>query len=455
MRFFRNATGKFVVLHLFLAAASTALVLAFVYLSTTKLIDAEVRQVVGAEVASLKDEYQRFGIFGLSRAIDRRLGNAADRDAVYLLTDRFGRRITGNLSDWPPSVVAGEGWVEIDLFRTDSNRAAPISAASLQLSDGARLLVGRDAQARVAFDRTLLRAVFWALGLTTILGLATGWLATRFILRRVDDVTRTADEIVGGDLARRIPVRGGSDEFTRLAETLNRMLDRIEALVGDMRLVTDSVAHDLRSPLTRLRSHLDKAAQHDTGPDKKNELIARAVAEADGVLRVFSDLVEITRAEAGVGREQFVAVDLARIAADAVEVFGPVAEEKGIRLSEKTEAAWVNGHAQLLGQALSNLIENALRHAPTGSDVLINVGESAEGTILSVVDSGPGIPEADRERALRRFERLDAARTYPGSGLGLSLVGAVARMHGAELRLSDARPGLAVSLIFQRITSDS
>ncbi|MFQ5623407.1 MAG: sensor histidine kinase [Paracoccaceae bacterium] len=448
MRLFRNATSRFVALYLFLAAASTSAVLAFVYWSTTKLIDAQVRQVVETDLEGLADDYSRFGVIGLSRAIQRRLADTSSRDAVYLLTDRQGRRITGNLGAWPPTVSAGQGWVNLELFRTDSGQASPIAAASLSLAQGERLLVGRDAQARIVFDRTLLRAVGWALALTGVLGVATGWFATRFILRRIDDVTTTAGEIVVGDLARRIPVRGGSDEFTRLAETLNRMLDRIEALVSDLRMVTDSVAHDLRSPLTRLHGHLDEALRGDFPEQKRRELIAQAKSEAEFVLRAFTGLVDIARIEAGVGRDQFERVDLSALAADLTEIYGPVAEEKNIRLRSEGDRAVIHGHAHLLGQALTNLIENALKFAPEGSDVTIATSQTASGATLSVTDAGPGIPAADRERVLKRFERLDRSRSKPGSGLGLSLVDAVARMHGATLRLEDAKPGLRVRVEF-------
>lgn len=442
----RSAASRLVLVHLALVALSTALVLAFVYYSTRSVIEGQVRDVVETEIRALADDYRTGGMLGLAIAIERRLSSDERDDTVYLLADAHGRRVAGNLAGWPPVVPARGGWVEVDLYRSDRDRVSTISAAALPL-DGGRLLVGRDSRAEAVFRRTLLRALGWALGASSLLALASGWFMARFVGRRVADVVQTAEEIVQGDMARRVPVRGGGGEFDRLAATLNRMLDRIQALVADLRMVTDGVAHDLRSPLTRLRAHLDASLEDGVAEDARRERIGRATAEADGVLRTFAALTEIARAEAGVGRDQFEPIELGTLAADVIDLYTPSAAEKGVAIACEGEGAEVSGHRQLLANALANLVENAIAHAPPGSAVTVALSGRPD-VAVTVADRGPGVPEPARDRVLQRFVRLDESRGRPGAGLGLSLVAAVARMHGAALDLADNEPGLRATIRF-------
>lgn len=446
----RSATSRLIAIHLLLVALSTAAVLAFVYYQTRNLIQEEVQQVIGAELRGLSDDYREGGIRGLARAIERRLAADPSRDGVYLLADANGRRIVGNLGDWPPVLPVRSGWAELELYRSDHNRVAVITAATLPLADGARLLIGRDSESQTIFRKTLLSALAWALGVAGLLALASGWYLSRLVGRRVADVVSTADEIVQGDMARRVPVRGGGDEFDQLALTLNRMLDRIQTLIGDLRMVTDAVAHDLRSPLTRLRAHLDASMEDGLAEAEQHERIARAIAEADALIRTFAALMEIARAEAGFGRDQFEEVDLGQLAENVADLYAPAAAEKGVQLVLTGKSAKVAGHPQLLANAVANLIENAVFHAPSESEVRIILEDETapSGPALTIADHGPGIPEEKRAHVLARFVRLDGARSRPGAGLGLSLVGAVARMHGAVLELADNAPGLRVSLRF-------
>jgi signal transduction histidine kinase len=444
----RSATSRLIAVHLTLVAVSTAIVLAFVYFSTRSVIESGVREVVEAEIRGLADDYASHGVAGLANAIERRLAADSKHDAVYLLEDRLGNRIAGNLGEWPSAAPPGTGWFELELYRTDHERPAIVSAASFRLVGGERLLVGRDAQARTAFDRTLVRALGWALGVSTILAFASGWLLSRVVNRRIGDIVGTAEEIMRGEMARRVPVRGGGDEFDHLAETLNRILDRIEILVGDLRMVTDSVAHDLRSPLTRLHAHLDASLDESIAPAERRHLIERALGEAGDVLRSFTALMEIARAEAGVGRDQFETVDLGQLAADVIDLYTPAAEENGKVLKRSGDGASVNGHPQLLANAIANLVENAIRHAPAADEVVVDVSSGPNGATITVADHGPGVQPEDRSRILDRFVRLDNSRSQPGTGLGLPLVSAVARMHGAKLDLGDNAPGLRVTLLF-------
>ncbi len=444
----RNATTRLIAVHLLLVAASTGAVLGFLYWSATSLIEGEVREVVNAELTGLAEDYRSRSVLGLARTIDRRLESAARRDAVYLLTDAYGRRITGNLEAWPPTVTPGSGWVELELYRTDRDRSALVAAASIQLSGGERLLVGRDAQARVLFGNALRNAVLQALLAALLLSVATGWLLSRLVLSRIADISRTASEIMSGDLGRRIPLRGSDDEFDRLSATLNRMLGQIEGSLDNLRTTTDSLAHDLRSPLTRLRSQLTELTAPGLNEPARQAIVGRAVAETEALLRTFTSLMQISRAEAGVGRTEFAPVDLEKLVADAFELYGPVAAEKGIELARHGTKPAIQGHAQLLSLALSNLIENALRYAPSGSTVTIGLAADARGAKLSVSDRGPGIPAADRDRVLERFVTLDPSRHDQASGLGLALVAAVAKLHRAQIDLADNAPGLIASLHF-------
>jgi len=448
MALFRSATTRIVAAHFALVAMSTAVVLGGVYWSTRSLIETELRQVVQAELTGLADSYRVSGLAGLVAAIERRSSPSGSRDGVYLLTGPTGRRLAGNLLRWPDRVAPGSGWVEIELYRTDEQRHAAVSAASLRLAGGERLLVGRDAGARTEFEERLIEALVWALAIMGALSLATGWLMSRAVLGRIGEVAATAETIVSGAMGRRVPLHGTGDEFDRLAAALNAMLDRIERLVGDLRMVTDSVAHDLRSPLTRLRGHVEAALSGDLDAPARETRLARALEEADHVLRTFTGLLEIARAEAGVGRDQFERLDLGALAEDMGELFQPVAEEAGLALALDTVSAPVEGHPQLLAQAVSNLLENAVAHAPEDSTLALTVTAGPAGPVLEVADRGPGVPEAERARILERFVRLDASRGGSGTGLGLSLVAAVARLHGARLTLNDNAPGLRVRIAF-------
>ena len=455
----RNATTRLIAVHLLLVALSTAGVLAFLYWSTNSLIEGEMREVVNAELTGLSEDYQRRGTLGLARAIDRRLASAEERDAVYLLTDAYGGRIAGNLEAWPPTVAPGSGWVELKLYRTDRKRAAPIAAASIRLAGGERLLVGRDAEARTLFGQALRGALLQSLLAALLLSLITGWLLSRFVLSRIRDIARTAGDIMSGDLGRRVPLRGSGDEFDRLSETLNRMLGQIEALVANLRTTTDSLAHDLRSPLTRLRGQLAELAEPALEEERRQALVTRAVTETEGLLRTFASLIEISRAEAGLARADFEPVDLGKLARDAVELYEPAATDRDVTLVLKGSAPAIQGHGQLIAQALSNLLENALRYAPAGSTVTVEVGSGANEASIAVLDHGPGIPEDQRETVLQRFATLDPSRGAhdggQGTGLGLALVAAVAKMHGGRIALADNAPGLVARLYFPLEQPDS
>lgn len=442
---FRNAQTRLTLAIALFTCVTTGLVLGGIYVTANQIIAAETRSVVEAELMGLADDYAGQGVFGLATAIDRRLD--APSETVYLLSDAQGRALAGNLGDWPPTIAPGGGWVELELFRTDRNASVLVTAAALQLPAGEWLLVGRDASAQRRFTGTLGQAVLFGLGAALVLGLLTAWLLSRLIFSRLNEISGTARDIVSGDLGRRIPIRGNGDELDQLGDTLNDMLGRIEGLVGNLRMTADSLAHDLRSPLTRLREQLRRLEVPGLSDLERARTVRRAEAEIAHILQVLTDLTEISRAEAGLGRAEFQPLSPGQLVEDLVELYAPLAEEHGVTLTTKGHAPDIMGHRALVIQALSNLIENALRFAPKASEVAIEItgGETVE---LAVIDQGPGIVEAELERVKAPFVTLDQSRSGGHSGLGLALAAAVAALHDGRLDLKNRNPGpgLAVRL---------
>lgn len=446
----RNARTRLIFASILLSSVVTVLVLSVVYMTTNVIIEKETRSVVEAEIAGLADDYERLGLPGLAAAIDRRVQNSTKQDAIYLLADSRGRSISGNLGAWPSSIEPGRGWVELKLVRTDSDKSVPISAVSISFENNARLLVGRDASGRQKFNRILVQSAGWALIAALVLSSITSWLLTRLVFSRLSDISNTAETIVSGDFARRIPVRGTGDEFDRLAITLNDMLERIEELVNNLQLTTNSLAHDLRSPLTRLRAHLDTLILDDAEQEQRDNAGKRALEEVDHLLRVFANLTEIARAEALLPKSDFDIVDMDALVSDAVELYAPIGDERGINVHAVGTAKPIVGHRALLMQVLSNLLENALRHSPDDSEIVVMLCDQAESLELVISDKGPGMPIEFIQNATRPFQTLDASRSNPGSGLGLALVAAVARMHGGDVHLKNANPGFNVTVSLVR-----
>ncbi|MDJ0992937.1 MAG: HAMP domain-containing sensor histidine kinase [Dinoroseobacter sp.] len=446
MGFVQSTRTRLVAASALLSLIAIALVLGLVYLTANRIIEAETRGVVTAELNGLSDSYADLGMLGLARAIERRISNTAEPDALYLLTDRFGQPIAGNLGAWPPTVTPGSGWVEIELIRTDIDRRVPISAASIQLRGGERLLVGRDASARYQFDRVLGQSLALALATAIGLSLITGWLLTRLVFRRVGEISETAREIVSGDLTQRMPIREGGDEFDQLALTLNDMLDRIEALVANLRMTTNSLSHDLRSPLTRLQGHVEQLTQGELSPREREKAGENALREVNHILDVFRDLTEIARADAGIGRSEFQKVDLAKLAREVTEFYKPVASQNEVSISCIGADVVIDGHKALLNQAVANLLDNAMRYAPPNSAIKVAAKQVGVNAVLSVTDAGPGIPLDEYDHILQPFVTLDDSRSDRHSGLGLALVASVARLHNGKVTLADNAPGLVVSL---------
>jgi signal transduction histidine kinase len=429
--FARTTAFRVTLLHLLLTIAGTALVGGVAWWVTAGFAARQAAQEIERGMGVLLQSGALSGPRGIALSIEARM--AADRAGTeyYLLAAPGGQRIAGNLS----AVPREPGWREGTIRRADGTEA-PVLMLAAPLPGGGALVVGRDLEAVRALEQRLLGGAVWVGGAVLLLGLLGGLLIGRGVARRAAAMEAALAAVQAGDLGRRLAVRPAGDEFDRLAARINATLDRLQALMAALREVTDDIAHDLRTPLTRLRQRLDAAAAAPSA-----EAIAAAQAEADGLLEIFAALLRIAQVESGTQRAGFTRVDLSAIAESVAEVYAPAAEERGQRLAaEIAPGVTIEGDPALLTQMLANIVENAVRHGREGGRIAIALTPRE----LSVTDDGPGIPEAERERVFRRFHRLDAARSTPGSGLGLALVWAVATLHGMAVMLEDAGPGLRV-----------
>ena len=432
------------------AVSATALV-GFTYWHAERALNAQTDQTIEAEVTGLREQYQRLGVLGLSDVITGRV--AQHGSGLYLLQSPGGSLLAGNLADLPTDAKLIGNFVEFDYQRHIQGEEVTKTARgqAFILSGGFRLLVARDVSERKLMSRLFTTTLPWSVGLMLFFGLAGGALLSRNMLRRLDSINRTSAEIMAGDFSRRVPLSGSHDEFDALAENLNRMLARTERLMKGMREVVDSVAHDLRTPLNRLRNRLEDT-QRRLAPDSPYlDDIDHAIAETDRLIGTFNALLLIAEADSGMTRGAMTTIELSAVVADVADLYAPLAEEKNIGLETAPSGVLgVEGNRSLIGQALANLIDNAIKYTPAGGHITVSAGETPQGIYLTVADNGPGIPLADRTRVLERFVRLEKSRNSPGTGLGLSLVAAVARMHDATLTLDDNAPGLKATISFPR-----
>lgn len=456
MRFldvFRTATFRLAFAYLFLFAVSVSVVLGFIYWRTTGSLATLSDETISAEVQGLGEQYKRFGILGLRTIIQERAARQSLRNSLYLLT-AGDVPMAGNLTRWPPDAVGTQpNWINFTYQREDDadREKRPGRAYQISLPGNYKLLVGRDTKEVNAIGDAVRSTLLWAVGITALIGIVGGVWMSRNVLRRLETINRTSRDIMSGDLTRRIPVMGNRDELDGLATNLNQMLEQIERLMMGMREVADNIAHDLRTPLNRLRNKLEGALIGNQSREETMVALESAIAEADGLISTFNSLLLIAEAETGAHRDTLEPVDLSEVIHDIADLYEPVAEDRGITLKFIAPAkVMVRGNRSLLARAAANLVENALKYSPKGGVVTVSAGANGRDhrPTFSVRDTGPGIPEGDRERVLDRFVRLERARNTPGSGLGLSLVAAVARMHDAAIKLEDARPGLLATLTF-------
>lgn len=448
----RTQAFRIVLIYLVMFAASVSVIVAFTYWNTVRALRAQTDQTIEVEVIGLEEQYQRQGLQGLSDVIASR--SVRGGQGLYLLADSNHRLIEGNLDRWPVIQGRETSFVEFEYQRRTGGELETRYARGklFTLIGGFQLLVARDVHERYVAQQLFTTTLPWSIALMLLIGLVGGIVLSRNMLARLETINRTSREIMAGDLSRRVPVHKTRDEFDTLSANLNLMLDRIERLMRGMREVTDSVAHDLRSPLNRLRNRLEALQRRYPDEDATSEEIDAAIADTDHLIATFNALLLIAEADAGTVREAMTTVDLRQVAEDVAELYGPLAEEKGIAITlQNGGAAQVKGNRRLISQAAANLLDNAIKYTPAGGGVSLTAAEMPDSVEFRVTDTGPGIAAGDRTRVVERFVRLEESRNSPGTGLGLSLVAAVARMHNALLLLEDNHPGLKAVLRFSRM----
>jgi signal transduction histidine kinase len=454
----RTTAFRLTLVYLFLFGLFAASLLGYFAWNTRRLITEQITTTVNAETGEIGDIFGRRGLRGLVLTIENRALRPGAN--LYLVTTPAGQAIAGNVGSLAPGVMATSGWSETAYRRLDEQDAADHFALVrvTELSSGFRLLIGRDLEERRRLLGIVAKAAQWSVLIVVVLGLGGGVFVARRVLRRIDAMTGTTQRIMAGDLSGRLPVGRSGDELDRLAENLNAMLERIEALMVGLKEVSDNIAHDLKTPLTRLRNRAEEALAKSGTEAEYRAALERTIEESDGLIRTFNALLMIARAESGQARGNMDNFDAAEVANGIHELYEPLAEDGGMTLNVKTESAPLHGNRELISQALANLVENAIKYGkpvaaapPLGTganqkEILVEARRDGDRVLLSVTDHGPGIPPADRKHAVERFVRLEASRTQPGSGLGLSLASAVATLHGGDLRLDDAHPGLIATL---------
>ncbi|PVE25568.1 two-component sensor histidine kinase [Microvirga sp. KLBC 81] len=451
-KLFRTTAFKLSFAYLLIFTLFAFVTLGYVAWSAQRLLTDQFVAAIEAEINGLSEQYRIGGLRRLVNSVDRR--SRAPGASLYLVTTSVGERIAGNVGALPPGVIDRVGQFETLYNRTDETDTKPnVALVRVYLLPGDfRLLVGRDIEERIRLRDIIHRAFGYSLLFIGVLGCLGSWFIARRVLKRVDDMTDITRDIMAGDLDGRLKVAGTGDELDRLAQNLNDMLDRIGELMRGMREVSDNIAHDLKTPLTRLRNKADEALRTAKTPDELKAALEATIEESDNLIRIFNALLMIARLEAGNAREALSDFDAAEAVRDVAELYEALADEAGVSLDVSIENELpIHGSRELLGQAMANLLDNALKYgaAPDGSPQTIFVSAQRIGQEVRIVvaDHGPGIPEEERNHVLERFVRLETARSRPGFGLGLSLAAAVARLHGGSLVLEDNAPGLRVVLV--------
>ncbi len=432
---------------------SISVLLGFVYWSTIRFVNEQIDDAIEAEVDELRKLYRRSGLNALRQIIAQRAQASDDTEHIYLLAGPHYLPIVGNLRERSSISKEDLGWVNATVSVRDDDDEQPnstgVRAQVIQLPGGFRLLIGRDLEDFGELHEHTLQVLAVTVCLSLILALTGGLAFSRTILRRIETINFTSRSIMAGELEKRISVTGSGDEFDQLAANLNAMLAKIQQLMDGMRQVTDNVAHDLRSPLNRLRTRLEVTLLTGRSDKQYRAEIEQTLSDVDRLLSTFNALLSIAQIESGVDRGNWEFVDLSALVRDVADLYEPLAEEGEIAFIQDTaEGLRLYGNGHLLTQAIANLLDNAIKYTPRGGKIEIASRAHHKNIEVTVKDTGPGIAAEKRDMVLERFVRLEASRTTPGNGLGLSMVHAVARLHGAKLELDDNNPGLSVRLLF-------
>jgi signal transduction histidine kinase len=451
-RLLRTTSFRLSALYAVLFGASVLVLIGVIYWTAIDALHQQLIAAVDGEIAVLVEADHTSGASRVAEAIGRRVASGGRFTAFYLLQDAGGAKLAGNL----PAMKPVTGWTELPIpAQGDSEEDAAdgyqLLARGISLADGGFLLVGADTYRLTELREAILGAFAWGLAATIVLAVVGGAAMSTGFLRRIDAINRTARAIIDGRLGDRVPVRGTRDEFDQLAQNFNEMLDRIQALMDSLRQVSNDIAHDLRSPLSRLRQRLEAARAKARSAEDYEAAVDQALAETDAILATFTALLRIAQIEAGTRQAAFAVLDLSEIFRRVAEIYSAVAEDRGQRLiATISPGLTFRGDRELLIQMLANLVENAIRHTPAGTTIALDLERTAGVVVGRVSDNGPGIPADARAKVFQRFYRLEASRTTPGSGLGLALVAAVAELHRICIELADNGPGLRVSLRFPK-----
>jgi signal transduction histidine kinase len=463
-RLFRTTPFRLTLLFLALFAAAASAFLGYIYVATAGEVNRRAQAEISREFESLEAAYRQGGVDALNQTIVERA--TGEKPFLYFLADKSGKRISGSIEESPVSNFTGDGptWASFKITETDLDGAEVKAAAKgvqQRLEHGEILFVGADVDASEAYVRKIVRALWGAGALVILLGMAGGVLISRNVSRSMQGLVDVVNDVRAGDLHARAKIRGARDEYDELAEGLNDMLDRIERLMGGLRHAGDAIAHDLRSPLTRLRARMEVALiDAENGKGDPVAALETALADADGVLKTFNAVLAIARLQAAGSAPDQKSFDASELASDMAELYELSCEDKGLDFkAEIVPALSIKGNREFLAQALANILDNAIKYTPEGGAIMLRARRTSSGELeFSVTDTGPGVPESDRARVIQRFVRLENSRSEPGAGLGLSLVQAVAASHGGRLELAEGPgeykgmgPGLRVALVLPRV----
>lgn len=439
----RTSSFQLALLYMVVFATSVFLLLAFIYWRTAGFMTAQTDETIEAEIAGLAEQYRGRGINGLITIIRERVARDPNAKSIYLLTTDDFLKLAGNVETWPEGARSESGWINFTLNESVGWQGPERLARAriFEVQGGLRLLVGRDVDELTNLKRVIETAINWGMGITLALALLGGFLMSRSTTKRIEVINNTSRRIMNGHLSLRIPTRGTEDDFDQLAENLNQMLDRIVYLMEGIRHVSDSIAHDLRTPLTRLRNQLENTLM-SVDNDEAREQAGRAVAEADQLLATFNALLRIARLETRGNAADMKPVSLDELVSDACELYEALSEDKEQVFEQALDTqVLIEGDRDLLFQMVSNLIDNAIKYTPEKGVIRVSVHRDGTDSVFEVSDSGIGIPEDEKDQVFQRFYRVGKSRSLPGNGLGLSLVSAVAEIHQGRIELADHHPG--------------
>ncbi len=450
-RFLQSSTFRLALIYMSFFISSVLILLIFIYWSTVTYLTNQTDTVIDNEINDFVSRYHNDGLTGLSLLLEERSVLRPTGLSIYLLTDSTLSPLLGNLDRWPFDTKIDNGWIDFDLNVNKKSELNVHHARGkvFRLEGDFMLLVGRDINELETIKRLIIETLLSSLFVMLALAAIGSMLLSQYTVRRIDVINKASHEIMSGALSSRIPNRGTGDEFDTLTDNLNSMLDKIDLLMESVKHVSDNIAHDLRTPLSRLRNHLEELLLSSHQSDQNHKMIERAISEADNLLASFNALLRIAHVESQDVANRFQPVDMMSLTRDVIELYEPVAEQRGQRFeTDLVKTRPISGDRDMLFQAIANLVDNAIKYSPENGLIQISLDKAEDKVKLIIADSGPGIPSREHEKVFQRLFRLDQSRNTPGNGLGLSLVAAVMKLHKMDLYLEDNHPGLKVVIVF-------